>query len=59
MKLIITLLAYLFYAYIAIKMIIDIKDFGDFIFFIFIGTILLAILRFVLAFILVAIWGED
>jgi len=40
-------------------MIIDIKDFGDFIWFIFVGGILLAALRFVLAIILVALLGDD
>ena len=59
LKTFIIILAYAFYAYIAINMIIDIKDFGDFIWFIFVGGILLAALRFVLAIILVALLGDD
>ena len=58
MRAIIMILAYAFYAYIAINMIIDIEDFGDFIWFIFIGSILLAILQFVLVVILAAIFGD-
>lgn len=45
------LVGYIIYAYVAINMIIDIENFWDFLWFVFIGTILLGILQFVLVFI--------
>jgi len=59
MKLLTTVGLCIFYLYIVINMIIDIEDFGDFIWFLFIGGILLAALRFIIAVVLVAIWGND
>jgi len=59
MKLLTTVGLCIFYLYIVINMIIDIEDFGDFIWFLFIGGILLAVLRFIIAVVLVAIWGND
>lgn len=51
MKGIVYLVGYIAYLYIAINMIIDIEDFWGFLWFVFIGTILLAIFQFVIAFI--------
>ena len=59
MKAIIYIAAVVFYLYVAINMIIDIKDFGDFIWFVIVGSLLLAVLRFVLAAIVIAIGSDD
>ena len=59
MRAILSIAAVLLYAYIAIKMLINIEDFGDFVWFIFIGSALLAVLRFVLVVVLVALFGDQ
>jgi len=59
MKVIILFLAYLWYAYIAIKMLIDIEDFGDFIWFIFVGGIILFLIRVALTGLLMLLFGDD
>lgn len=55
MKLIVFLLGWVLYAYIAINMIIDIKSFGDFIWFAIVGSVLLALFRLVISFIVAII----
>lgn len=51
MRALVFFIGYIIYAYVAINMIIDIENFWDFLWFVFIGTILLGILQFVLVFI--------
>ena len=53
------LVAYVLYAYFAINMLIDIESFGDFLFFVFIGSIGLALLHFVVIALIVAITPDD
>jgi uncharacterized membrane protein len=59
MRAILFIIAYIFYAYIMINMIIDIEDFGDFLFFIFIGSVLMAIVQFVVGAIIIAITPDE
>ena len=51
--------AYIFYIYLMVNMIIDIEDFGDFLFFIFIGSVLLGIVHFVIGAIILAITSDE
>jgi len=59
MRVILMAAAYIFYIYLMVNMIIDIEDFGDFLFFIFIGSVLLGIVHFVIGAIILAITSDE
>jgi hypothetical protein len=59
MRAILFLIAYIAYLYVVINMLIDIESFGDFLFFIFIGSVLLGIVQFVVGAIIIAITDDN